>query len=229
MNACMLLLLFAFPGMGNGGGISWQILPEESQVYVRVYKDASTLLAGQAHNHVIRATGWQGIVKFDPAALDECFVSALLPVEGLRADEDGMRKTLGMDGTVPASDRSKVEKHMKSEDQLDAATYPFIRFRVTGCKEGDKPDLLVASASLAIRSRKLKLEIPVIFALSGNSLKATGTFEARHADFGFKPYSAMMGAVANREKLEFSFSVVAQRRGNGQVAPTRAIPWAGQR
>jgi polyisoprenoid-binding protein YceI len=191
---------------------SWTLQPEESLVYVRVYKDESTVLSGQAHNHVIRATGWKGMVRFDPEHPKKCLISALFPVHGLRADEDDLRKKVGLKGTLSTGDQSKVEKNMTASNQLDMEGHAFIRFKATKCSLGPKPGHLSATARLTVRGKTFKTSIPVSFQLAEGVLQASGSFEATHADFGLKPYSAMLGAVANREELSFTFQIVAARK-----------------
>ncbi len=41
----------------------------------------------------------------------------------------------------------------------------------------------------------------------GSKLSAKGSFTASHADFGFSPFSAILGTLKNDEALSFSIDV----------------------
>jgi len=64
----------------------------DSLLYVQVYKDSDAAASGFAHDHVMRATNWNGFVSYNPSDLSECEMQFSLPVQDLQVDEDAMRE-----------------------------------------------------------------------------------------------------------------------------------------
>ena len=180
--------------------------PGMSKLYVQVFKDDSTFAAALAYDHVVLATGWQGIVLVDPEKLATCVIDVTVPVAGLRADLPEMRTLVGYKKMLSDSRQKTVGKHMRAEKQLDAVNFPQITFRSQSCS-GTKKELLV-NGKLTIRGRSNVVTIPLQVFHSDNSIRAKGTFTAQHSDFGFSPYSALFGTVKNRPGILFVINVV---------------------
>merc|ERR1711907_361266 len=68
---------------------------DKGDLYVKVYKDTTTLAASQAHNHLILASNWGGVFTFDPDNPSACTLSIYLPVKDMIVDEASSRKRLG--------------------------------------------------------------------------------------------------------------------------------------
>jgi polyisoprenoid-binding protein YceI len=69
------------------------------------------------------------------------------------------------------------------------------------------------TGDLAIHGVTKRLTVPMQITLSedGSAFHATGSFAAKHTDFGFSPFSALMGALRNGDALSFSVDVNAVR------------------
>jgi hypothetical protein len=53
--------------------------------------------------------------------------------------------------------------------------------------------------------------VPAQITLKGNDLRAQGTFEINRSDYNVKATSAFHGTIRVRDKLKFTFDVVAHR------------------
>jgi polyisoprenoid-binding protein YceI len=173
---------------------------------VQVFKDPDTVASNLSHDHVIVATGWSGTVHWDPSDPAACRIDIKVPVSGLVNDEEAMRKRVGYDTVLDAGQRGEVKDNMLAAGQLDAKSFPSITFTSTRCEPaGDKVKI---AGNLSIHG--VAKAIAPLFSLSadGHELSASGGFSAKATDFGFQPYSALLGALKN--KNEMRFTVVAK-------------------
>jgi len=179
--------------------------PTKGALYVQVFKDAGTVAAGLSHDHVIRATGWTGTVRWDPADPAACRIALTVPVSGLRTDEESMRKRVGYDTTLDADQREEITGNMLSAGQLDAKRYTQITFASTRCEAaGEK---VKVSGTLTVRGKGAPVTSTMTLAADGAAFSAAGTFTAKATSFGFEPYSALLGALKNRDEMKFTVDV----------------------
>ncbi len=184
----------------------YTLTPAKSSIYVQVFKETDTLAANLSHDHVIVATGWSGTVHWDPADPTACVVKINVPVSGLVNDEESMRKRVGYDTVLDAGDRAEVRANMVSKGQLDANAFPNITFRSTGCAaSGDK---VKVTGDLSIHGVPKRISPSFTIAGDGKSLSASGGFTASASDFGFAPFTALLGALKNKDAMKFTVSVV---------------------
>jgi polyisoprenoid-binding protein YceI len=193
------------PSEAKPTAATYTLDPAKGAVYVQVFKDAGTVAAGLSHDHVVRATGWSGTVRWDPADPSGCRISLTVPVTGLRTDEDSMRKRVGYDTTLDADQREEITGNMLAAGQLDATRYTQITFASTRCEAaGDK---VKVSGTLTVRGKGAPVTSTMTLAADGATLSAAGTFSAKATDFGFEPYSALLGALKNRNEMKFTVDV----------------------
>lgn len=197
------------------GGVTepttWTLDPEKSRLYVRVYRDEAAMASGLAHDHAVLATGWTGSVSVDPASPEVCRVAFDLPVAGLVPDPDTLRRTVGLPGTLSEGQRSTIREHMLDAGQLWAARFPDITWRSERCRVRDGS--VDVTGRLSVRGVGLTLTVPMQWHLEDGALVATGGFSARATDFGFEPYSAMLGAVRNQDRMDFVVEVRGRQTG----------------
>lgn len=182
--------------------------PAQSQVYVQVFK-ADTLLSGLSHDHVVRATEMRGTLHWDPADPTTCKATVEVPVATLAVDEDTLRQRLGYPLNLSDSDKETVRRHMLAEDQLHADAHPLIRFQSDACLAGPKPGVIAASGQLTVRGQSKTFELRLSVTEESGGLRVKSSFEAVHRDFGFKPYSALLGTLKNAETLRFTLDAFA--------------------
>ncbi|MES2643239.1 MAG: YceI family protein [Myxococcota bacterium] len=179
--------------------------PGKSALYVQVFKDSGTLASGLSHDHVVTATGWSGTVRWDPASPAACKVDITVPVSGLRPDDEAMRKRVGYDVMLEPSQREEVKGNMLAAGQLDAKRFGSITFVSTRCEAaGDK---VKVTGTLTIHGVPKAVSSTMKLSGDGNTLTASGTFNAKATDFGFDPYTALLGALKNKNEMKFTVDV----------------------
>ncbi|MDP2313897.1 MAG: YceI family protein [Pseudomonadota bacterium] len=184
---------------------TYTLEPGKSALYVQVYKDAGTVAANLSHDHVIAATGWNGTVRWDPSDVAACKVDIVVPVAGLRPDEEAMRKRVGYDQMLDADQREEVKGNMLGSGQLNAKSFADIKFTSTKCEAaGDK---VKVTGNLTVHGVAKPVTSTMKISADGAALSASGTFSAKATDFGFEPYSALLGALKNKNEMKFTVDV----------------------
>jgi len=159
----------------------------------------------KGHDHVLVSTGFSGTVTWDPEDVSACDVSITLPVQTLTVDPPGARERHGLHGETPDGDKSTIKKNALSKGQLNADNHPNITYTATSCR--GQGNSVVVTGKLTIRGTTAPVETTLTVNADGSSFSAKGSFASTHATFGFKPYSAALGAVKNDEKLTFFVDV----------------------
>jgi hypothetical protein len=183
---------------------------EASRLYVLVKKDPNTAAAAKAHNHVVLATGWAGKLALPSTGVAGCRGEISIPVASLVVDDPAMRKQTGLEGELSKGDRKKVRANMLAANQLAARDHSTILVNIVNCTAGSG-DQVTLEARISIRSTTSSTKVPAIVTWKGDRFVAKGSFQMSHLDFGFKPYSAFFGAVANLETLWFHFELRGSR------------------
>lgn len=175
---------------------------QDTLIDLKVFKDESALAAGMSHDHAVRAVAWSGTARIDPTDLASCIIDVVVLVAGLVVDELWMCRVAGLEGEFPTSMKASVLKNMLSADQLNIEEHTEMRFTATHCT----PDRL--SGDLTIRGVTQTIEMPSRIAVSPDGLTLSGRATILATDFGFEPFSAMMGALKNRNEMERSITLV---------------------
>ena len=126
----------------------------------------------------------------------------------LRVDEPASRRRLGVEGDLSDSQRADVTKAMRAPDQLDVERHPTIRFassRVVGEGEGK----LRVTGQLTLRGVTRELTFPATVALETGGVRARATLTFLQSAFGYRPYSALLGAIRNKDEVTLHVDLVA--------------------
>jgi len=192
------------------GPVFYEFSSQDSLLYVQVFKDETAWGSGFAHNHVVRASNWNGSLFFDPNDPSDCEMEFSLTVEDLVVDEDTMREVVGYNDTIASDDRDQIRGHMLASNQLNVTQYPEMTFESNNCDSdpGALSGSLQVTGDLEIIGNAASTNITLDFNLQGGRFYGNGGFQMNHSDFGLEPYSAFAGAVRNAEKLVFSFDMV---------------------
>ena len=204
--------------------VNYWFQDSDSLLYVQVYKDPNATASGLAHDHVMRATDWDGLVTYNPTDISKCSMSFALPVEDLQVDEDSMREYVGYGDTISTSDRLTIRSHMLSEDQLNSAEYDTISFTSSDCELVDENTLLV-TGDMTIRDVVREWDVYVNFIAQEESFYMSSVIDFTHSDFNITPYSAFFGAVRNSEPLKITFDMVGTKVSSEEPeAPVEETP-----
>ncbi|HJL19752.1 MAG TPA: YceI family protein [Sandaracinaceae bacterium LLY-WYZ-13_1] len=204
------LALAPAPAIAQASSADWTVSEEESLFYVQVFNDEGRLASGQAHDHVIRATGWTAELRFDPDAPQDCHFELSAPVRELAVDEPRMRRRLEYDGELDDEQRAEIRASMLGEDQLDADRYPEIRVEASRCRRVDDGQYR-ADVVVHMRGDEAYATARLGVSREGGRLRVRGRFHIRHEEVGMEPYQAFLGAVANAERIRFVVRLVARR------------------
>jgi hypothetical protein len=185
----------------------FQVLPDQSQLIVLVYRDGR--LANLGHNHVISSADLQGEIYLAEAIQNTAF-EIRLPVTSLDVDLPQYRSDAGEDfpGTLDQDAVSGTRRNMLSEQQLNAPIWPEIILRSREV-QGTLSEITV-QIDIAVRSHIHTLKVPVHIVLAGNRITAIGNFQILQTDLGLEPFSVMMGALKVQDKLDIRFTLVAE-------------------
>lgn len=181
----------------------------KSWLYVVVFNDPSTMMARLGHDHGVKATAFTGTVAWNPDDPSACKISIDVPISGLAPDPAGMRERAGLspDGAVGDDAKVTITNNLRKKDQLDADSFSTITYRSTSCAAADGGKYAV-TGNLTIRGVSKTITLPMTIKGDGATFTASGTFKARHTDFGFKPFSNLAGALKNMDEMTFGIEVV---------------------
>ncbi len=182
--------------------------PKQSALYCRTRKAGAA--SALAHDHAIRATDLKGEISYDPAHPESSRVEVTVQTATLLVDAPEDRVKLGLEGGPSDSDRKKIAENMMDDGQLDVKKFPTIHFVSSAVKaDGDK---LRVEGSLTLHgvSHPVSLAVTVKPSAEGQ-LSGDGELAIKVSDYGIEPYSALLGAVKNKDQVELLLHLVARK------------------
>lgn len=191
-------------------GLAWsgtfRIDSERTHLAVRLYREG--VASPLAHDHVIEATEVTGRVEYDAGRPEAGSIVVEVRAASLRADEPAARRRLGVERDLSDSQRADVHKAMRGPEQLDVARYPMIRFVSTRIvSEGDGK--LQVSGRLTLHGVTRDVTFPATVALESGTLRGRATLSFLQSSFGYRPYSALLGAIRNKDEVTLHVDLVA--------------------
>jgi len=191
---------------GSASAATFKIDPSRSVLVVQIFRDGVAAKLG--HDHVVQATTFSGSVTYDSAAPALSSVAAEVQTATLKVDDAQTRRRFGLEGQPSTSDVAEIDKSMKADGQLDASRFPTITFASTTITP-ESPERYVVTGQLTIRGVTRDVRFPANAMLEGNILRATATLTFAQSAFGYKPYSALLGAIKNRDAVVLHIDLVA--------------------
>jgi polyisoprenoid-binding protein YceI len=196
---------------------SWEALPGESQIVVRVLKKG--LLSAAAHDHEFLVRTWHATATFDARQPQEARVEMVLVADSL----------VDRQPALSPEDREKVNRQAVGPDVLDARRYPEIRFVSTGPiragAAGARPDGVEGEieGTLSVRGVERRVSGPIRALRQGDGWHVQGSIRFKQSDFGIEPYSGFLGTIAVHDEVEVVYDVlVGPARGEPSNGPGRA-------
>jgi len=202
-----LLALLALVQASTALGAQYQLDTRQSELVVRTFIDGVASSIG--HDHVIQATRYTGTVHFYPAAPDQSQIVVVIDATSLNAAAPELRKKYGLPPGVDEDDRKTIEEHMKGEDQLAVARFKEIRFESTAihAKGGNNYEV---QGKLTIRGVTQPVTLEVQAEIKDGVFCGSGSLRFRQSRFGYEPFSAMRGALKNKDEVVLHVSLVAR-------------------
>jgi polyisoprenoid-binding protein YceI len=191
---------------GPASAATFRVDPSRSSLVVQLFRDGVAAKLG--HDHVVQATAFSGSVTYDPSAPALSSVTAQVHTASLKADDAQTRRRFGLEGQPSTNDIAEVEKSMKAEGQLDVARFPAITFASTTIAP-EAPDRYLVAGQLTIRGVTRPVQFPATVVMEGNVFRATATLTFMQSAFGYKPYSALLGAIRNKDAVMLHIDLVA--------------------
>lgn len=179
----------------------------KSQVVVQVFKEG--VASGLAHDHVVQATQLSGTVEYDAANLATAAISMEAKTASLKVDDPALRKQYKLTSELSDSDREQVTTNMKSEDQLNVAKYPAITFKSTAITAGSSAGTVTVKGNLTLRGVTKSVSFPATVKMDGANFVGEGRLKIKQTDYGYEPYSALLGAIKNQNEVILNIKVVA--------------------
>lgn len=188
------------------GATLYRVSSADSSVHIRVYRGGT--LSNLGHNHVISSKSVAGQI-WTHASIEKSGFDLVLPVSDLIVDDNEARAAAGAEFPLNVPDDAKqgTRRNMLGEAVLDAAHYPRISLQSVAVR--GSMNVPQVTARITIKTQSREVLAPLKLALNGKELQATGEFEIKQTDFGIKPYSVALGALAVQDGLKIKFELRA--------------------
>jgi polyisoprenoid-binding protein YceI len=199
----MLTILSLLINTAMAAPQNYGFLSNKGLLFVTVNK-ADTLLSGVAHDHAIQAVGWSGKATWDVDDFSACSLVINVPVNNLAVDKPSVRKAAGLSGEVSESQQKEIKGNMLSKGQLNASEHPMITFKSTSCSGSGNNATI--NGNFTMRGVTKAVSVPATVNTS-NGLQIKGSFYVKATDYGFKPYEAAGGTIANEDKMKITLDL----------------------
>lgn len=193
----------------SGSAAQYIIEPARSQLVVQLFKTG--VGAAFAHDHVVRATRYSGQIQLDPKAPTAAQISVEIDATVLVADEPGTRQKYNLPPGLSDESRQEIQQTLESEEQLYVRRYPTIRFRSTHITL-EREGRYTVTGDLELRGVTQVISLSVQAELRGEELHGKGLGRFLQSSFGYRPYSAFLGAVKNQDEVVLHVDIVAIRQ-----------------
>lgn len=160
------------------------------------------LLWFKGHDHFIAVRDFTGEVKLTPQSVSPASLQMTIKSDSLVETRD----------VFTEQQKQIINKELR-EIVLETAQYPEITFQstnVTGKLTSAGQFEARIEGDLTMHGVTRRIVIPAQVTLGANDLRARGEFTVDRSDFKVKATSAVHGLVRVRDKLKFTFDILAQ-------------------
>ena len=172
----------------------------QSKFMVRAF--AGGLLWFKGHDHFIAVRDFSGEAQLTPGAANPAALQMTIRADSLVETRD----------VFTEQEKQIINKELR-EIVLETAKYPEITFKstdVTGNLTGGQFEAKIGG-DLTLHGVTRHIVIPATVTLGGGDLRARGEFTVNRGDYNVKATSAAHGLVRVRDKLKFTFDIVARQ------------------
>ena len=187
-------------GAGTVAAARYRLDAGRSQFMVRAFAGGPLWFKG--HDHFIAARDFSGEAELTPGASPPASLQMTVRSESLVETRD----------VFTEQQKQIINKELR-EIVLETAKYPEITFKstdVTGNLSGGQFEAKIGG-DLTLHGVTRHVVIPATVTVSGNDLRARGEFTIDRGDYNVKATSAFHGLVRVRDKLKFTFDIVAHQ------------------
>jgi polyisoprenoid-binding protein YceI len=193
----------ATPAAATRGPTSYKLDAGSSWIYAVLKYDRDALMKG--HDHVIKATTFDGSVTWSPTDPSACKVNISFSASALAIDPPGARAKAGLDGETDEENLPKIKENMLSKTQINSSSFPTISFVSTSCS-GTSGSVKV-TGNLSIHGVAKSVTAAMNITEDGATFSAKGSTSITHRMFGFDPFTAALGALKNDDNLKLYIDV----------------------
>jgi polyisoprenoid-binding protein YceI len=172
----------------------------QSRFMARAFSGGALWFKG--HDHFVAIRDFSGDVRLTPGAIAPASLQMTVRADSLVETRDVF--------TEPQ--KQIINKELR-EIVLETAKYPEITFKSSEVKikpfNGGQFQASVGG-DLTLHGVTRRITIPVEVALSGDALRARGEFTVSRSDYNVKATSAVHGLIRVRDKIKFTFDIVAR-------------------
>lgn len=171
-----------------------------SKFMVRAF--AGGLLFFKGHDHWIAIRDFTGEAQLTPDSLTPASLEL-----SVRAD------SLAETREIFTEQQKQIINREMRELVLETAKYPTITFKSTDVKgklSGGRYEATIGG-DLTLHGVTRRITIPAEVSLSDGDLRANGEFTINRSDFKVRATSALHGTIRVRDKLKFTFEILAHR------------------
>src|SRR5919199_1057061 len=187
-------------GAGNFAAARYRLDAGRSRFMVRAFAGGPLWFKG--HDHFIAARDFSGEAELTPGASPPASLQMTVRSESLVETRD----------VFTEQQKQIINKELR-QIVLETSKYPEITFKstdVTGNPSGGQFEAKIGG-DLTLHGVTRHVVIPATVTVSGNDLRARGEFTVDRGDYNVKATSAFHGLVRVRDKLKFTFDIVAHQ------------------
>jgi polyisoprenoid-binding protein YceI len=163
---------------------------------------ASGLLSAFGHNPIISISDFSGEINLSED-IDQSRFQITVQAASLKVASDASDK-----------DRREIERLMNKE-VLESGRYPEIAYScssIASSKTGEGQYWSALNGELTLHGVTRNLTVPTRVFISGDTLKAAGSFSILQSDYGIKPVSVAGGSLKVKNEVKFVFDMVARKQ-----------------
>ncbi|HEU4388001.1 MAG TPA: YceI family protein [Blastocatellia bacterium] len=180
--------------------VRYRLDPSKSHFTVKA--KVSGLLSAFGHDHTIAIRDFSGEASFVPDTMGEASLQMTIRADSLEVTDK-----------VSDKDRHEIESTMRDK-VLETSTYPEIVFRstsITTDKTGEGQYQAKIWGDLTLHGVTHNGLIYAKVVVTGDTLRAAGSFPLKQTDYKITPVSVAAGTVKVKDELSFSFDIVANK------------------
>jgi len=188
--------------IGNPQNIAVRYVIDSRVSRFTVQAFAGGLFSALGHNPVIAITEFSGEAQI-PEDIEQASLVVTIEAGSLKVVSEMSNK-----------DRLEVERVMH-ERVLESAGYPEIVYncsRVSASKTGEGQYWVALNGDLTLHGVTRGLTIPARVTVSGDSLKASGSFSILQSNYEIELVSVAGGTLKVKDELKCSFEVAAKKQ-----------------
>lgn len=185
----------------NALTLRYRLDAAQSKFMVRTFSGG--LLFFKGHDHFIKVGDFAGEAQLTPNAINPASLQMTIRADSLEETRDVF--------TPPQ--KQIINKEIR-ELVLETAKYPEIVFKSTDVTGRLRPAghyEAKIGGDLTLHGATRHIVIPADITLEGDNLRARGEFTINRGDYNVKATSALNGTIRVRDKLKFTFDIVAHQ------------------